>query len=348
MSKPTVLTIILNWRTPDMTLRAVAAAERAMEGIAGAITVVDNDSGDGSFEKLTEALRGRDRVRVVQAGRNGGFGAGNNVGIRLGLPDGSRPTYSYVQNSDAFPEPDAITLLVDWLERHPGVGLAGSLIYGSHGQVETTCFRFPSIASEFEGAARTGPISRLLDKKKIPITTPEASGRVDWLAGASLLVRDVTIQSVGLFDEQFFLYFEETDLSHRAIEAGWETHFVRESRVEHIGSVSTGMGNWPRIPSYWFDSRWRYFCKRGGRSYAIAATLAQIAGCSILRARRLLQPHLKTEAPQYLRDLVTHAMRSSKSSIPAPDQAFDARMRHQLLPDLLCWVADGTKPPPTA
>ena len=327
MSKPTVLTIILNWRTPEMTLRAVVAAERAMEGIAGAITVVDNDSGDGSFEMLTEALRGHDRVRVVQSGRNGGFGAGNNVGIRLGLPDGSRPTYSYVQNSDAFPEPDAIALLVDWLERHPGAGLAGSLILGSHGQVETTCFRFPSVASEFEGAARTGPISRLLDKKKVPIATPETSGRVDWLAGASLMIRDVMIQSVGLFDEQFFLYFEETDLSHRAIEAGWETHFVRESRVEHIGSVSTGMGGWERTPSYWFDSRWRYFCKRGGRTYAIAATLSHVAGGMVLRARRIVQPHLKTEAPQYLRDLTAHAMRSSKSSIPAPNQSLDTRIR---------------------
>ena len=90
IANPTVLTVLLNWRTAEMTLRAADAAERAMEGVAGGIVVVDNDSGDGSFERMRDALKDRPRFRVVQSGRNGGCGAGNNVGIRLGLPAGSR------------------------------------------------------------------------------------------------------------------------------------------------------------------------------------------------------------------------------------------------------------------
>lgn len=316
---PTVLTVILNWRTAEMTLRAVAAATRAMEGIAGAITVVDNDSGDGSFDRLTEALKDHPRVRVVQSGHNGGFGAGNNVGIRLGLPDGSRPSFSYILNSDAFPAPDAIRRLVDYLQATPRAGLAGSYIRGSDGADHTTCFRFPTIASEFEGSARTGPISRLLRHRIVPIGVPAASGRVDWLAGASLLICEQVVQTVGLFDERFFLYFEETDLCHRAVEAGWETHFVRESRVEHIGSVSTGMKTWDRVPGYWFDSRWRYFCKRGGRGHALTATLAHLAGGLILRTRRLVQPRITPGPPHFLRDLMRHALRSSlRPEPPAP------------------------------
>ena len=64
VSGPTVLTVLLNWRTPEMTLKAAAAAERAMEGIAGGIVVVDNDSGDGSYEQMSEALKDRPHVRV--------------------------------------------------------------------------------------------------------------------------------------------------------------------------------------------------------------------------------------------------------------------------------------------
>ncbi|QLQ20402.1 MAG: hypothetical protein HZT43_20095 [Exiguobacterium profundum] len=77
MTGPTVLTVILNWRTPDMTLRSAEAALRAMEGIDGAITIADNHSGDGSFERLSAevARRGWDRVRVLDSGHNGGFGA---------------------------------------------------------------------------------------------------------------------------------------------------------------------------------------------------------------------------------------------------------------------------------
>ncbi|MBA3908688.1 MAG: glycosyl transferase [Rhodobacter sp.] len=308
---PRVLTVILNWRTAEMTLRAVAAAETAMQGIAGAITVVDNDSGDGSFEKMTAALADHPRVRVVQSGRNGGFGAGNNVGIQLGLPDGSRPDFVYILNSDAFPAADAIQHLLTYLQTHPKVGFAGSYIHGPDGEAHTTCFRFPSIASEFEGAARTGPISRRLAHRAVPLDVPTVSGPVDWLAGASLMMRDSVLQDIGLFDESFFLYFEETDLCRRACEAGWATHFVRESQIEHIGSVSTGMKRWSRVPQYWFDSRWLYFKKEGGRSHAILATVAHVAGALILRTRRLIQPRLRPDPQHFLRDLMSHALRQS-------------------------------------
>ncbi|WP_137110700.1 glycosyltransferase family 2 protein [Rhodobacter sp. SY28-1] len=310
MSAPTVLTVLLNWRTADMTLRAADSAERAMEGIEGGIVVVDNDSGDGSFEKMSAALKDRPRFRVVQSGRNGGFGAGNNVGIRLGLLGGVRPDYVYILNSDAFPAPDAIRLLLDYLEAHPRVGIVGSYIHGSDGEPHVTCFRFPSVASELEVAARTGPISRLLRHKLVAIGVPEATGPVDWLAGASMMLREEVIRTVGVFDETFFLYFEETDLCRRAAEAGWPTHFVKESRVEHIGSVSTGMKSWKRVPGYWFDSRWHYFRKVGGTSRAVAATLAHVLGALILKARRLVQPKIDPGPPHFLRDLVGHALRS--------------------------------------
>ncbi len=309
IANPTVLTVLLNWRTAEMTLRAADAAERAMEGIAGGIVVVDNDSGDGSFERMRDALKDRPRFRVVQSGRNGGFGAGNNVGIRLGLPDGSRPDYVYILNSDAFPAPDAIRLLLDYLQRHPTVGIAGSYIHGPEGEAHVTCFRFPSVASEFEGAARTGPISRLLAERSVAIGVPEATGPVDWLAGASMMIREAVVREIGDFDETFFLYFEETDLCRRAAEAGWPTHFVRESRVEHIGSVSTGMKTWKRVPGYWFDSRWYYFRKSGGTQRAVAATAAHLAGGLILQVRRLAQPKIPAGPPHFMRDLIGHAAR---------------------------------------
>ncbi len=308
IKNPTLLVVVLNWRTPDMTLRAVAAAEVAMQDLRGEITVVDNDSGDGSFEKMSAALAGHVGVRVVQSGRNGGFGAGNNFGIRLGLADGGRPDFVYILNSDAFPAPDAIRCLLDYLLGHPDAGFAGSYIHGPEGDPHFTCFRFPSVASEFEGAARTGLISRMLAHRTVPLGVPESSGPVDWLAGASLMMREEVLQAIGLFDEAFFLYFEETDLCRRAANAGWATHFVRESAVSHIGSVSTGMKAWGRVPRYWFDSRWRYFKKEGGTKRAVLATLAKAAGGLILQMRRVIQPKIKADSPHFLRDLLGHAV----------------------------------------
>ena len=302
-----VLCVILNWRTPEMTLRATEAAIAAMEGIEGAITIVDNDSQDGSFEAMTAVAAGWPRVRVLQSGRNGGYGAGNNFGIRAGLPDGTRPDYVYILNSDAFPAGDAIRALVDFLDAHPEVGFAGSHIHGEAGEPHTTAFRFPSIAGEFEGAARTGPISRLLRAWVVAPDLPVVTTRVDWLAGASVLMRRDVLDQVGLFDEAFFLYFEETDLCRRAALAGWPTFYVVESRVMHIGSVSTGMKGWRRVPEYWFRSRRHYFEKNHGRVYAMGATLAHVAGMGVYGLRVLVQRKPRVTPPHFLRDLVKHS-----------------------------------------
>lgn len=319
--RPTVLAVILNWRSPGMSLEATAAAVRAMEGIAGAIALVDNDSRDGSEERMRAevAARGWDRVRVLQSGRNGGYGAGNNFGIRAGLPDGSRPDYVYVLNSDAFPAPDAIRILLDHLEAHPALGFAGSYIHGLDGAPHVTCFRFPSAWSEFEDAARTGPITRMLRRHVVPLAIPAAGAmRVDWLAGASLMMRRSVLDRIGLFDEGFFLYFEETDLLRRGARAGFATDYLRESEVAHVGSASSGMKAWDRVPGFWLDSRWRYFVRSRGRAGALAATLARIAGGTIWRTRRTLGlggPAARAEPRRFLRDLIAHDLRALARSL---------------------------------
>lgn len=326
---PRLLTVILNWRTAEMTLQSAEAALRALDGIDGALVIVDNDSGDGSFETMTAevATRGWDtgpqQVRVIQSGRNGGFGAGNNVGIRADLPGGVRPDFVYILNSDAFPEPGAIRALLNHLVAHPATGFAGSFIQGDDDAPHRTAFRFPSIAGEFEAHIRFGPVSRLLKNSIVAQPIPEITTRVDWLAGASLMMRMDVLDQIGLFDETFFLYFEETDLCRRAALAGWPTDYVRESVVVHIGSVSTGMGGWKRIPGFWLDSRWHYFKKNHGTAYALGATLAALAGGALWRARLLIQRKDRGDPPHYLRDMMAHHLRAlvaQKASAAAPNQ----------------------------
>lgn len=316
-----LLTVLLNWRSAEMTLQAAEAALTALQGIEGALVIVDNDSQDGSFEALSDSVRDRgwdkgpQQVRVLQSGRNGGFGAGNNHGIRAGLPDGSRPDYVYILNSDAFPAQGAIRALLDHLVTHPATGFAGSFIHGTDGTPHRTAFRFPSIASEFEGQVRFGPVSRLLRRFVVAQVIPKATTRVDWLAGASMMMRWRVLEEVGLFDETFFLYFEETDLCRRAARAGWPTDYVVESRVAHIGSASTGMKSWDRIPGFWLDSRLHYFVKTHGAAYATAATLSLLAGGMMWRARLMIQRKDRGDPPHYLRDLAAHDVRALARSL---------------------------------
>lgn len=315
MKKARLLTIILNYKTPEMTLESVAAARRAMAEVEGEILVVDNHSQDGSFEKIqahisAEGWEAAPGVRVLQSGHNGGFGAGNNFGIRAGLADGSKPDLIYVLNSDAFPAADAIQKLITALETRPEAGFAGSYIHGPSGEAHITAFRFPSIASELEGAARLGPISRALNRHIVALPQPKQIKSVDWLAGASLLMRHKVLDEIGLFDEEYFLYFEETDLCLRAQRAGWQTLYVPDSTISHIGSVSTGMKHWKQVPGYWYDSRLRYFSKNHGPVYAGVATLAHVAGALLWRGRRLVQRNPPIEPPYFLRNLLLHYVKS--------------------------------------
>nr|WP_325248405.1 glycosyltransferase family 2 protein [Amylibacter sp.] len=307
MSDPTILTIVLNYKTAEMTLKAVEAARKAMEGLPGEIVVVDNDSQDGSFKILSTRVtaQGWDNIRVIQSGHNGGYGAGNNVGIRAGFVDGSRPDYVYILNSDAFPKPQAIRVLYDHLNTTPDTGFAGSYIEGEDEIRHITTFRFPSFWSEFERSVKLGPVSRLLRSHRVP-DPRNSSGPVDWLAGASVMMRQDVLDEIGLFDETFFLYFEETDLCRRAQKAGHRVMFLHGSVVTHLGSVSTGMKEWSRVPDYWFNSRWHYFTKNHGRAYTALATGLHLIGGGLhwLRCKVTRKPH--SGAPHFLRTLARH------------------------------------------
>jgi len=322
MSDPRILTIVLNYRTAQMTLKSAAAARVAMAGLPGELVIVDNDSQDGSFEAMRSDVtaQGWDDVRVIQSGRNGGYGAGNNFGLRAGMADGTRPDYVYILNSDAFPKPGAIKVLYDHLNATPRTGFAGSYIEGEDEVQHTTTFRFPSVWSEFEGSIGFGPVSRMLKSYRVPRAL-QKTALVDWLAGASVMMRQDVLDEIGLFDETFFLYFEETDLCRRAHKAGHQVMFLADSVVTHLGSVSTGMKEWDRVPDYWFASRWYYFTKNHGRAYAVAATVMHLTGGGLHWLRCKLTGKTNTGAPHFLRTMARHdakALFRAPQSVPQP------------------------------
>ena len=327
MTHPSILIILLNYRTPDMTLRAANAVMADMDQLNAEMIIVDNASGDGSFDRITAIAQQRgwtqdNRVRVMGTGQNGGFGAGNNFGIRQGLSDGRTPDFVYLLNSDAFIDPGALRVLLDFMLRRPDVGFAGSRLRGDDGAPHTTHFRFPTIAGEFEQATKLGVVTRLLAHAVIPMPRTEKPVQADWTAGASMLIRSDALRDIGLFDETFFLYFEETDLCRRGSMAGWQTWFVPQSTVTHVGSVSTGMKDWTRTPGYWFDSRRHYFLKNHGRTYLLGATVARATGAALWRLRRLVSPRPMGEPRWFLTDFLCHAIRANLpqrgSPIPAP------------------------------
>jgi GT2 family glycosyltransferase len=318
-----VVAIVVNYRTAEAAIQSVQAllVELAKLGDSKVI-VVDNDSPDDSFERLTRAaseLGWAPRVLVIPSGFNGGYGYGINVGAREAMGWPTPPRYLYIINSDASPLPGAIERLVQFMDDNPSVGLAGSTVHNDDGSF-VSAFRFPSLFSEFESNANLGVVSRLLERHRVPLAPPGQTTPVDWVPGTSMLIRSAAFAQVGRFDEDFFLYFEEIDLCRRIRQAGYEVSFVEGAGVKHIGSLATGMGDeTKRMPGYWFVARRRYFVKHHGRLYAAACDAAFLGGHVLRKAAdRVLfresgaRPHLGRD---FLRYALAHVIE------PAPPSA---------------------------
>ncbi len=308
--------VIVNYKTAELALRALDSAIPEVVRLGGRITVVDNASGDGSAERLEAGIRERGDVPVdfVLSEKNGGFGYGNNLAIRRGLASADPPELVYLLNPDAVAAPGAIGRLVEFMDAHPECGIAGSHITEPDGSTHVSAFRFPSPLGEVEGTLRLGLASRVLQRWSVWGERCDRTCRVDWVSGASTIIRREVLEGVGMFDENFFLYFEETDLCRRATLAGWQIWFVREASVEHLRAVSTGLKDVARpMPAYWFQSRRYYFLKQGGSKELWLANLAWLAGQSVWRVRRRIQRKPDVDPPNLLFDFVRHNVAAARS-----------------------------------
>jgi GT2 family glycosyltransferase len=306
-----VLIILINYRTPDLTLRALRAALAEFPRIPDSrVALIDNGSGDDSVPVLSRALESeglKDRVDLITSAENLGFAGGVNLALRPALSGSNPPRFVYLLNSDAIPTPGSIERLVRELETRPRAAIAGSYIYGPDGETHGTAFHFPSVASNFEEAIGIGVVSRLLDRWVVSRPVPRETTRIDWLAGASMLIRREVFDAIGVYDENYFFYYEETDFCLRAARAGFETWYVPESRVEHIGAASSGWKDFskPRA-AYWWDGRRWFYYKNHGLVYLWAANLAWILGFLVGETRRRLIGRKGPFPPRFFRDFLRY------------------------------------------
>lgn len=278
-----VAVVIVNYRTPELTIRCVDALRREKEQLpALRVVVVDGGSADDSASKLADfiARSGLDWVSFLPLSTNGGFGWANNQAILELSRDRRPPDFIHLLNPDTEAIEGAVYALVEEFQRHPRCGAAGSQLLTPDGQRAASAFRFPSAGREFTGGAQSEKLGRVFGIEAAVVES-EDSRNVDWVTGASVMFRAEALRETGLFDDGFFLYFEEVELMHRLHARGWSVRHVPQSRVIHVEGASTGIGaataERPH-PAYWYQSRRRYFSLTGGRSAAIAATLSLLGG----------------------------------------------------------------------
>ena len=304
--------VIVNYRTAPLVVDCLRSLEAEVAAEPDCrVVVVDNASGDGSAQALQEAIDGEGWgawAEVLPLDQNLGFSGGNNAALRPLLASPRPPDYVLLLNPDTWVRPGAVRALVEFMERRPEVGVAGSRLEHPDGEVHNSAFRFHTATSEFERGLRLGLVTRLLRRWVVAPPARAEAHPADWLSGASLMVRRAVFESVGLLDEGYFLYYEEVDFCLRARAAGWRCWYVPDSRVVHLVGQSSGVTGdrrvERRVPRYWFESRSRYFRKNHGRLYALAADLAWLTAFSLWRLRRRIQRRPDPDPPGLLGDFV--------------------------------------------
>jgi N-acetylglucosaminyl-diphospho-decaprenol L-rhamnosyltransferase len=307
-----IAVVIVTYKSAALTIRCLASiqTERDSQKLPIRVIVVDNASGDlPEIERAVADERWSSWVTLLAAPVNGGFAYGNNLGIRHAYQQ-NRPTFIHLLNPDTVVRPRGIAALVEFLNSNPRVGIAGSSFETADGESWPFAFRFPTLFSEIDRGLQTAFITRLLSAWTVarPMSSAEAQP-TDWVSGASMMLRPSMLETIGTLDENFFLYFEETEICHRALMAGFQTWYVPSSRIMHMIGQSTNLTEKSRLrmplPSYWFESRRRYYSTTRGIRYAALADVIALASGGIGLVKRVLLGRKGT--PRFLRDILRHS-----------------------------------------
>jgi len=256
--------IILNYKSAGLVRQCLKGIMRARLRLDYEVIVVDNNSQDGCPAWVAAHYP---QVKIVVLPTNNGYSAGNNAGLRI-----ASGRYVLILNPDVTVLPGRLEALVNFMDNHPAVGLAGPRLTNPDGSLQYSSYRFPNFwlpllrrtslryLSFFQGPLRH---YQMLDWDH------STNQPVDWLLGACLIARLQAVAQVGWLDERYFLYVEDTDWCRRFWNNGYQVYYVAEVELVHFHerlSAQASIGaifkriTWIHIAS-WF----KYFFKWGWR-----------------------------------------------------------------------------------
>ncbi len=288
--------VIVNYRTPKLVIDCLCSLENEIEVGSHTVIVVDNASGDNSVEQIQQAITDNNWsqwVQILPSPVNGGFSAGNNLGIKAVAADAY-----LLLNSDTIVRAGTINSLLKAMANHPEAGLISPRLEWPDATPQISCFRYRSPISEFIGAAKTDLITQPLKNYEVHIPVSDSPIEPEWTSFACVLIRREVIEQIGLMDEGYFMYFEDIDFCRRARNAGWQILHFPEARIVHLrggsGSVKADLIARKRPKPYLYASRSRYFATFYGKTGLWFTNLLWFAGRTISFMRELVgnkKPH---------------------------------------------------------
>lgn len=221
MPKPVVI-ILLNWNTPVHTANCISSLKQYGDEHLFDIIVADNGSTDNSVSVLKTQFP---ELIYIENSENLGFAEGNNRGLDYSIAHDY--TYSLIINTDTLVDEDIISKLSEHLNSHPEAAAVQPAIYWMHDKTKI-----------WNGKGSFNPVIGLTYTDKLPVDNLAVFKKADWVTGCCMLIRNAALKKSGLFNKQFFLYYEDTDLSFRLREAEYELHYLPSCKIYHEAGVS--------------------------------------------------------------------------------------------------------------
>jgi N-acetylglucosaminyl-diphospho-decaprenol L-rhamnosyltransferase len=279
--------ILVSYNTADLTIRAIECVFASVRNCSFPVDVlvIDNASRDDSVARVRAEFP---TVRLFESPTNLGFGAANNLAIAS-----SDSKYVLLLNTDAFLQPESLTVLEQFMRGNPLVGVVGPTILNADGTVQTAAWNFPSPLQslfEYSGIGNLFPHVPLIGGYRK--WNHNKTQRVPWLIGACILIRRSVFVDIGGFDSAFFMYAEETDLQRRIRRAGYDIQLCADTQVVHLGGGSGTMES-ESVRRYFYTSQDTYMRKHFGIHglivHRIVFGLCSFARCVAWTAMSLLK-----------------------------------------------------------
>lgn len=232
MEKKDVAIILVNYKTKELTRNCIKSIIDKTQDISYEIFVVDNNSQDGTSEMIKEEFSS---VKLIENSHNIGFGAANNLAVRA-----ANSKYIFFLNTDTLLVNNAIKILYDFLESNQHVGVCGANLYDEHMKHVHSYGVFLSLKRQI---AKTFML-RWFYPKEISLMFDRGDNvkqelkSVDYVTGADMMIRKSVLDESGIFDERFFLYFEESELQFRIRKLGYEIFINPEAQIIHLHNKS--------------------------------------------------------------------------------------------------------------
>ena len=271
--------LIVNANSRRALVRCLASLERSLsDDVVTETLVLDNASDDGTADAVRQRFPW---VSLTAQQFRAGFGANQNTLIRK-----SSGRYVYLVNPDVESDDWKLSRLVAALDAQPRVAALGPRLVYPDGRKQDSAWRFPTPFASVLGLLTLGRLA-------ITQSSGERPRPVDWVMGSAMILRRDALEQVGLFDEDFFMYFEETDLCLRLRRGGWDVRYFPEVTMRHEKGESTADVSDRRINEWWRGHHlyWRKHHSYLGARLAAAAMGVRYAGAAIASLRHRDSAH---------------------------------------------------------